>query len=114
MNSQDIRTRIKKCTLEQLSALRAFTLHDPPIITTKIVSEATSTTDDPKAMGGIISSLARIKTDQGNLIEPSSRNREEGILWRLNENVIPRKELAELVDQIMTEVQKIKWQKLKA
>ncbi|MFC1790611.1 hypothetical protein ACFLZP_03980 [Patescibacteria group bacterium] len=99
MPVKDIRNKIKKCSLEQLGALRVFTLYNPPIVTAKQVSKSISSSD--QSLGGLISSLSRIKTEQGPLIEPAGRDEESDIRWRLNELVITKEELAELISQLL-------------
>jgi len=98
--TKDIILTIRKCSLEQLGALRTFTLYDPPIVTTKTVSDSINSVDQ-QSLGGIISSLCRIKTEQGTLIEPVGRDKDEGLRWKLNEALISKIELEALLDEIM-------------
>lgn len=101
MSAKDIILKIRKCSLEQLDALRVFTLYDPPIVTTKTISESTSTSD--QSLGGVISSLSRIKSETGvALIEPAGSG-EDGTRWRLNETLITKDELEKLVEELLGE-----------
>lgn len=100
MAAKDIILKIRKCSLEQLGALRTFTLYDPPIVTTKTVSDSINSSDQ-QSLGGIISSLSRIKTEQRTLIEPVGRDKDEGMRWRLNESLISKADLEVLLDELM-------------
>jgi hypothetical protein len=55
-----------------------------------------------KAAGGILSSLAKIKTENGSLILAAGRNTNtnEGLRWILNPKVITRIELREVLSTI--------------
>lgn len=106
MNTKDIALKIRKCSLEQLGALRLFTQYSPPIVTTKTVSDSINSADQ-QSLGGVISSLSRIKTEQGTLIEAVGTDKTEGTRWKLNVSVISKEDLETLVDELMGEG--LKW-----
>lgn len=60
-------------------------------------------------LGGTLSSLARTKVDGKPLIVPLAKDPEQGTIWKLNEDIAPRKEIKETADNILSEVRK--WQK---
>lgn len=99
MRIKNIKEKLGRATLEQLNALRVFTLYSPPVVTIKTVSDCTSTADT--SLGGVISSLSRLNVDGKSLIVPAGRDREEGMRWRLNEEVISREDLATQLESVL-------------
>ena len=90
----------RKCSVEKLSALLTIAKNKKSAMTTTTISG--SLDQRGKQLGAIISSLTRTKIDDKPLLVPVGRT-EEGVLWRLNQDVAPKNIVKELVVQILEE-----------
>ena len=90
----------RKCSVEKLSALLTIAKNKKSAMTTTTISG--SLDQRGKQLGAIISSLTRTKIDDKPLLVPVGR-KEEGVLWRLNQDVAPKNIVKELVVQILEE-----------
>ncbi len=109
MNTQTIEYKLRRMNIEKLRILRMFVINS--IVTTSEIGQATDTaTDEFTSLGGIISSLSRIKDEKGTqLIIPMGRDLEDGMRWKLNENVISKVKLSQILDELsLTELKKYK------
>lgn len=103
----DIRSQLKErfrnTTLRQLEALWLFANSKSIIVTSSEIGEATSTPVQ-EGQAGLISSLSKIKTEKGPLLLKAGRIPGEGTRWTLNQQVITRDELAEILKDIDPEL----------
>ena len=84
-------------TIPQLKALRLLADSPNGIASYKEISTTTETSS--YALGAIITSLKKYKTENGSLILPAGRD-SEGMRWQLNEKVILRDDLKILLNEI--------------
>lgn len=96
-----IEDKLRRASLNQLQAFFVFIKSPETVVTTSDISDSTSTAD--QSLGGIISGLSRFKTKEGSLIIPAGRLRDRRLRWRLNEKVITKEKLSELLDEIFGE-----------
>lgn len=99
---EELENKFRNTTLRQLEALLLFASSPSVVVTTSEISQSTSTVD-PQALAGLVSSLAKIKTSKGPLLLKIGRTSEEGSRWRINEQVISRKELSEILEKYALE-----------
>ena len=93
--------KLRKTSLEQLSALLVFAHASNPTVTTAKISDSTSTAEN--SLGGILSALSRTKIDGESIILPVGKDKNEGLRWRLNMNIAPRDELSKLLEDILAD-----------
>lgn len=97
---------IRRLSIKQLEALAGFITTGERtgeyISVEKVFASIHTAENDNKikAVGGVISSLAKIKTKNGPLILPAGRSEKEGMRWVLNKKVITREELRDILLQI--------------
>lgn len=97
---------IRRLSIKQLEALAVFIPTGEKtgeyISVEKVFNSIHTAENDNKvkAVGGVISSLAKIKTKNGPLILPAGKSEQEGMRWVLNKKVITREELREILSQI--------------
>jgi len=104
-NIEDI---LRRLSLKQLEALAVFIPTGERASTHMSIETASNTIHTAvndnikrkKAIGGVISTLCKIETPYGKLILPAAWTKEEGMRWTLNEKVINRQELKEILLQI--------------
>lgn len=107
--TRNIEEIIRRLGVRQLEALSAFIPSGEA--TGEYISVGnlkdsihTADTDDSenknKLIGGILSGLAKTKTENGPLILPAGKDEKEGMRWVLNEKVISREELKDILLQI--------------
>lgn len=112
MNTQTIEYKLRRMNIEKLRILQMFVNNS--IVTTSAIGQATDTaTDDFTSLGGIISSLSRIKDEKGKqLVIPMGRDSKDGMRWKLNEDIITKKKLKKLLEEMsIKELKKYKIQK---
>lgn len=104
----NIEEKLRRLSVKQLEALATFIPtgeQTGDFTTVSRVSNSIHTADDEnkdRAAGGILSSLAKIKTENGPLILAAGRDTEsnDGLRWILNPKVISRDELREVLNTI--------------
>lgn len=104
----EIDQKLQNATLKQLQALLLFAATSEIVVTSEWISKSTSTSE-PKALAGLVSSLAKIKTSKGPLLLRIGRIPGEGTRWRLNEDVISKKELNEVLEKYYLDKSGLKW-----
>lgn len=104
----EIDQKLQNATLRQLQALLLFASTAEIVVTSEDISKSTSTAE-PKALAGLVSSLAKIKTSKGQLLLRIGRIPGEGTRWRLNEEVISKKELNNLLEKYYLSKSGLKW-----
>lgn len=103
---QLIEDTLRRLSVKQLEALTTFIPtgnREDTYLSVEKASQSIHTTDDSnktKSVGGIISSLAKIKTEYGPLILPAGKSDTEGMRWTLNKKVITREQLREILLEI--------------
>lgn len=98
-----LRERFRNTTLRQLEALWLFANSKSVIVTSSEIGKATHTAVQEE-QAGLISSLSKIRTEKGSLILKAGRVPGEGTRWTLNQQVITRDELAEILKEIDPEL----------
>lgn len=109
--SQDSKERIiedilRRLSVKQLEALATFIPDGESTgayLSVDKVSQSIHTSDETnktKVVGGVISSLAKIKINDSSLILPAGKDDREGMRWVLNEKVITREQLRDILLQI--------------
>jgi len=97
---------LRRLSVKQLEALTTFIpdgKSSEAYLSVEKASQSIHTADDEnktRAVGGVISSLAKIRTEYGPLILPAGKSDKEGMRWTLNQKVITRKELREILVEI--------------
>lgn len=96
---------LRRLSVKQLEALKTFIPDGESADAYLSVEKAsqsihTSENNKSRAVGGVISSLAKIKTKDGFLIQPAGKNDTEGMRWTLNQKVISREQLRDILAQI--------------
>ena len=104
----EIDQKLQNATLKQLQALLLFATTKEIVVNSDDISKSTSTAE-PKALAGLVSSLAKIITSKGSLLLRIGRIPNEGTRWRLNEEVISQKELSELLEKYYLDKSGLKW-----
>lgn len=99
MNRLDLIFR--KFTIPKLEAIKAISAYPEPVVSTTTISGAL--TQVGQQLGGTMSSLSRTNIDNKPLIVPVGRSTDEGILWKINEEVASREEIRKLTEDILEE-----------
>ena len=107
MRNPDIESKLRRATKGQLTALNVIARAPNSLATTSQiqnvlysqVSNPTGATD--QSVGGTISAISRIKVNNEPLILPMGKDDEEGIRWQLNEKVIEKDKLKEIVSEVL-------------
>ncbi len=104
----DIETKLRKSTKGQLLALKVIANSPPNSMATTSqmqdelysqVSDSMQTAD--QSVGGTISSVTRIKFNNKPLLIPMGRDDVQGVRWQLDENLIKKDTLKQLIDEIL-------------
>ncbi len=96
---------LRRLSVKQLEALLTFIpsgSRTGEFLNVNRASASVHTAEDEnkkKAVGGIISTLSKLKIENENLILAAGKD-EEGMRWILNEKVITREKLKEILLQI--------------
>lgn len=93
-------------TIEKLEALKALAEYPEDTATTTTISGLLDRKG--QQLGGTLSSLSRTQIDNQPLIVPLSRSPEEGINWRLNQNIASKEEIVTTINIILEENKKYK------
>ena len=107
MRNPDIESKLRRATKGQLTALNVIARAPNSLATTSQiqnvlysqVSNPTGATD--QSVGGTISAISRIKVNNEPLILPMGKDDEEGIRWQLNEKVIEKDKLEEIINEVL-------------
>lgn len=101
---EDIKTKLdkifRKCSYDKLTALLTIAEYEKNAMTSTTISGALD--QKGKVLGATISSLTRTKIDDKPLLVAVGRT-DEGILWRLNQDIVSKEIVKELVSQILEE-----------
>lgn len=95
----ELEKRLRTMTLPQLQALQLIAKSPDGISTTKELSDTTQTAS--YTLGAFITSLLKIKTEKGRLLLPAGRDIDAGMRWKINENVMRRRDLQKLLKSIL-------------
>ena len=93
--------KLRKTTLEQLSALLAFVNAPNVTVTPEKISKSTETSGN--YLGGVLSALSRTRIDGQPIIVPAGKDRKEGLRWRLNTAIAPKDELSKLLEELLSD-----------
>lgn len=87
--------KIRRMSLSQLEALR--------VLVKKEIIEADEVKIglEGKALGGVFSSLSRCRIGDESLVVPWGRGVSRGLRWKLNEKVVDKKRLKEVINEIL-------------
>ena len=101
---EDIENIIRRLSIKQMEVLSTFIptgKRQENYINVEMISKSIQNAADNKktAVCGIISGLAQVKTNNGYLISPAGRD-EKGLRWILNEKIITREDLKDILLQI--------------
>lgn len=107
MRNPDIENKLRRATKGQLLVLNVIAKSPNALATTSEmqdilysqVDDSSSTTN--QSVGGTISATSRIKIDGQSLIIPMGKDDQYGIRWQLNENVIEKDKLKEIINEIL-------------
>jgi len=107
MKVQNVENKLRRATKGQLLALNVIAKAPNSLATTSEiqdvlhsqVSNSTSTAD--QSVGGTISAISRIKINNKPLIIPMGKDEEYGIRWQLNQKLIEKGELKEIINEIL-------------
>lgn len=107
MRNLDVESKLRRASKGQLTALNVIAKSPNSLATTSAiqgvlssqVSNPTGSTD--QSIGGTISAISRIKVNTEPLILPMGKDDEEGIRWQLNEKIIEKDRLEEIINEIL-------------
>lgn len=106
MRNPDIENKLRRATKGQLLALNVIAKSPNSLATTSEMQDVLySQTDDStntanQSVGGTISAISRIKVDGQSLIVPMGKD-SGGIRWQLNEDIVEREKLKEIINEIL-------------
>lgn len=101
----ELEQKLRNCTLAQLQTLLLFATTKELVVTTSEIGDSTSTID-PKALAGLVSSVSKIRINNEPLILKIGRIPGEGTRYRLNDDVISRSQLADILEKFYIEKSK--------
>lgn len=107
MQVQAVENKLRRATKGQLTALNIIAKAPNSLATTSEiqnvlysqVGNSAGTAD--QSIGGTISAISRIRVNQEPLIIPMGKDDEEGMRWKLNEKLLEKDKLNEIISEIL-------------
>jgi len=94
-----------KFTTNKIKAINALASTDSGVASSSSLSRQMKKAD--QVLGGTISSLSRTRINGNPLVIPLAKDPKQGMIWKLNNEVASKEDIAEVSDYILSEV--LKW-----
>lgn len=107
LQDQHVEGKLRRFTKGQLTALNVIAGAPNSLATTSQIQDVLysqvggSTNTADQSVGGTISAISRVKVNDEPLVIPMGKDEKEGIRWKLNEEVIEKDQLKEIINDIL-------------
>ncbi len=107
MRALDVENKLRRATKGQLLAINVVANSPSSLATTYEMQEVLHSQMDEslstanQSVGGTISAVSRLKVDGQPLLIPMGKDGDYGIRWKLNEDVVEKEDLKEIVGEIL-------------